>query len=724
MIQKLGFELPYDACQECQLNIPGMEYKGLARDVSWGDWDKHIDYIFVVDKGTDYDKVLGGKDGKIFLQILEEIGLKNWFITSATLCRPAEGKTPTVTDILSCYNNTETILQSIIKVNQINQATPPTIIILGKEALKRFTTDKALLKASVGSLVGQEMSLDEYPGCPIYMTYNPAAIIYNESYFGLLKADLLSISNKRQGISQSTGTYFMIRSMDTFEQVFEYLKDQPRISYDIETTGKNYQTMLEIIEKKRKRKGQIVLDYSENWRTDMIIGISFSAAAYEGVYIPLWVKGKDFINSPYAHAFEGEIFSDEFYFWFGEDNKKVILEGIRVLLENLQTEKIAHNGKFDNQFLKVQLGIEISNFYIDTMLLSYLQNENSPNSLEYLVNTKYPDLAGYKQTVHSRISKKKQAEENYSDLDLETLAQYGCRDADATFRLSYDLMEDLKKEMKDVPGEWYNPKWLLENLYMPLSKVYQNAELYGIKVDRDYAENLAKEFDIENLNTEKAFAETFGEIINLNSAQQLQKLMYTDLCWPVFKATGKDDKRTLRDKIPPEEGSTDQNTLKILLEYFETHNSTGKFDGEIDMLTELLRYKKYKKLTGTYLRGKKLFNRMDAYSRIHTSYLLHGTKTGRLCVDGNTKILTNLGEIPIKEITDKLICEDLQAFTHNNNYQKITDLIYKGKEEMFEVILENGKSIICTENHIFQTTNGWKKLKDIQEEGVYSYERS
>ena len=35
---------------------------------------------------------------------------------------------------------------------------------------------------------------------------------------------------------------------------------------------------------------------------------------------------------------------------------------------------------------------------------------------------------------------------------------------------------------------------------------------------------------------------------------------------------------------------------------------------------------------------------------------------------------------------------------------------------MFEVTLENGKSIKCTADHRFLTNNGWKKLKDIDYE--------
>ena len=41
---------------------------------------------------------------------------------------------------------------------------------------------------------------------------------------------------------------------------------------------------------------------------------------------------------------------------------------------------------------------------------------------------------------------------------------------------------------------------------------------------------------------------------------------------------------------------------------------------------------------------------------------------------------------------------------------------------MYEVELENGNKIQCTENHRFLTNKGWLKLNEIKNESIISWE--
>lgn len=70
-----------------------------------------------------------------------------------------------------------------------------------------------------------------------------------------------------------------------------------------------------------------------------------------------------------------------------------------------------------------------------------------------------------------------------------------------------------------------------------------------------------------------------------------------------------------------------------------------------------------------------------------------------LCLEENTLIKTNKGNIPIKFVDDFLI-----EYLDNNNKPKYTKdflLIETGEKDLIEIILENGEIIKCTKEHKF-----------------------
>ena len=81
------------------------------------------------------------------------------------------------------------------------------------------------------------------------------------------------------------------------------------------------------------------------------------------------------------------------------------------------------------------------------------------------------------------------------------------------------------------------------------------------------------------------------------------------------------------------------------------------------------------------------------------------------CISGDSLILTNEGEIPIRDL-EYASGLGLQAMTQEG-FKTITHFIYKGSEEMYEVELESGKTIQCTMDHKFITNQGTKSLREI-----------
>lgn len=145
-------------------------------------------------------------------------------------------------------------------------------------------------------------------------------------------------------------------------------------------------------------------------------------------------------------------------------------------------------------------------------------------------------------------------------------------------------------------------------------------------------------------------------------------------------------------------------------------------DKETDILTQedlILNYlllKKSEQSVTTF--GDKFLKYVHPITgKLHSSYrqIMH---TGRMCVDVNTLIDTNIGYIRIGSLIPSIegVLEwpgGIKAKTHTGEYHKITHGINKGTEEMYRVTLESGHEILCTMGHKFLTEKGWYSLEEI-----------
>jgi len=95
------------------------------------------------------------------------------------------------------------------------------------------------------------------------------------------------------------------------------------------------------------------------------------------------------------------------------------------------------------------------------------------------------------------------------------------------------------------------------------------------------------------------------------------------------------------------------------------------------------------------------------------------------CVHEETIVVTDKGNIPIKEITKRIQDgECFHALGKNMDDEELKDTfteiigqnVTDGDKKWIEITLENGKSIKLTEDHEIHTENrGWVKAKDIKE---------
>ena len=76
------------------------------------------------------------------------------------------------------------------------------------------------------------------------------------------------------------------------------------------------------------------------------------------------------------------------------------------------------------------------------------------------------------------------------------------------------------------------------------------------------------------------------------------------------------------------------------------------------------------------------------------------------CLDGNTKVKTNLGILSILEIKQALLVDiDVYVYDQDNKKTKVIDYFNKGYKEVYKYTFENGKYIECTSDHKIFTKN-------------------
>ncbi len=284
--------------------------------------------------------------------------------------------------------------------------------------------------------------------------------------------------------------------------------------------------------------------------------------------------------------------------------KDLVLKKIKPILEDVSIKKVGQNIKFDYMVLKQQ-GITIKSME-DTMLISYildagLNRHNLDTLSEIHLNHK---TISYKELVGS--GKKKL---NFSDVELKKATEYAAEDADVTLRLYNKLKNRLDEEKLNKNYELFEK---------PMINLLSEMEFNGIKIDKNYLQTLSKKFEKRIKKIEEEIYSLAGKEFNIGSPKQLGELIYNDLKIAKLKKTKKGSLAT---------------SAKILEELAYAGH---KFPNLV------LEWRQISKLKNTY--SDALQDHISRKTkRVHTSFLLAATNTGRLASSD-----PNLQNIPIK----------------------------------------------------------------------------
>ena len=298
-----------------------------------------------------------------------------------------------------------------------------------------------------------------------------------------------------------------------------------------------------------------------------LIGISLSSRIGKACYIPLGHESKKCLD------------------------KNIVLNKLKPLLEDPSIKKIGQNIKFDFIVL-YKHGINISSME-DTMLMSYVldsgKNRHNMDTLsEIHLNHKtitFKDLVG---------SGKKEI--NFSKVDIEMAKDYAAEDADITYRLYKKFHKSLKEE------KMIN---IYEIFEKPMIKILAYMEIEGIKINSDFLKILSSKFEKKIDKIQKEVFKISKKEFNIASPKQLGEILYNELKIADLKKTKKGS------------FATSASVLEDLA--FKGH----KFPQLI------LDWRQLSKLKNTY--SDSLPEHINSQTkRVHTSFLLAATTTGRL----------------------------------------------------------------------------------------------
>ena len=312
-----------------------------------------------------------------------------------------------------------------------------------------------------------------------------------------------------------------------------------------------------------------------------IVGVSFSVQSGEGFYLPI------------NHVEQTEL------------KRESLLSWLKNVLEKNVDKIIGQNLKFDLSILKNEK-IELSSFYADTMLMSYVINSTlTRHNLDALCE-KY--LGRQLIKFEEVMGKGKNRYKNFGDVPIKDATAYAAEDAEATLSLFQKLSSLIDEDARK----------LLEEVEYPLVFVLMNMEREGAMIDIKHLKKLSNHFGSRLISLVQKIYEVSETRFNIDSPKQLSEVLFEKLCLPT------------------------QGLKKTSSGYYSTSEAIlQKLSHDHEIVKDILEYRSLAKLKSTYT--DKLSEICDVRSRVHTSYQQAVTSTGRL-----SSSEPNLQNIPIR----------------------------------------------------------------------------
>ncbi|WP_018408905.1 DNA polymerase I [Methylocystis rosea] len=324
-----------------------------------------------------------------------------------------------------------------------------------------------------------------------------------------------------------------------------------------------------------------------------LIGVSLATAPGRACYIPLQHRSGDAADLfSGADLVEGQIPLD------------VALARLKPLFEDAAILKIAHNMKHDLLVLS-RYGIDVAPID-DAMLMSYtLDSGRGDHRLEELAR----NYCGHDALTFASVAGAGRNFLGFARAALTAATEYAAEQADISLRLWRVLKPRLLAERMTA---------VYETLERPMVATLARMERRGVMVERATLSRLSGEFAQDMARLEAEIFELAGESFNLGSPKQLGDILFGKMGLPGAKKTATGA------------WSTSASVLEDLA-------VAGN-----DFSRRILDWRQLSKLKSTYADALPGYINAET-GRVHTSYALAATTTGRL-----SSSEPNLQNIPVR----------------------------------------------------------------------------
>jgi DNA polymerase-1 len=282
-----------------------------------------------------------------------------------------------------------------------------------------------------------------------------------------------------------------------------------------------------------------------------------------------------------------------------------VIAALTPALTDPNIPKAGHNLKYDVIVLQ-QNGLTVTPKSFDTMLAAWLIDPASHNlGLKDMTGT-------YLNISMTHIEELIGSGKNQITMNLVPIAKaapYAAADAEVTLQLVPLLAEKMKT---------HNCVKIFDEIEMPLLPVLVQMERTGISLDRAFFEKFSREMGTRLHELEDQVYQAVGYPFNLNSTQQLSKVLFD----------------TLKLTSPGKKTSSGH--------YSTSAAVLDELSGQHPVVDMLLEYRELAKLKSTYLDSLPL-QINPRTGRVHTSYSQTGSVTGRLA-----SLNPNLQNIPTR----------------------------------------------------------------------------
>jgi DNA polymerase-1 len=325
-----------------------------------------------------------------------------------------------------------------------------------------------------------------------------------------------------------------------------------------------------------------------------IVGIAFSTADRQARYVPLGHTNSDTKGDLLASASAP-----------AQPDGTIALERLRPLLEDDAVRKVGHDLKFEIIVL-ANHGIVLGGVSFDSMLASYLLDATRPGhpleetSLEHL---------GYKALTEEDVCGRGAKSIPFAELAPATLLNYAGERADLARQLSNRLAPLLVTDHLET---------VYRELEMPLLPVLAEVERAGIRLDGPALAAQSRHLEQELAGYTARIFELAGEEFNINSPQQLGRVLFEKLQLTPGKKTGRTRSASTAAEVL-EELALSHDLPRLVLEWRALH-----------------------KLKSTYIDALPLMVHPET-GRVHTCFNQAVAATGRLSSSD-----PNLQNIPIR----------------------------------------------------------------------------